>query len=387
MGMAGALPGASWDIMRRKTGIKILRHDRSTAAGAVLGVVAIVFLVGQQLAILFGLFTYMSVLVDHSGADIWVLTKDVDEVNSSGSLPVRYVDRIAALSEVEWVEPLILGGGLFRSREGKYQPVQMVGLPRPRLENGPWRFSEGSVEVLLDYEGATVDGLDLKVLGYPGLFEFYEVSGRRIRISAITRNIRGFGGTIIFTNIEKAREVSGLPPGRCSHIILKARPGSDVTAVAAAVRTLLPSTTVMTSPQLSASTRLFYLLDTGIGSSFGFSVIIGALVGIVIITLTMYTSVLNHRRDYAVLQAMGARKRDVLVVVFWQALMIGLIGIFVGFLLLAGFIAGTRDSRLPANIPLWLPPLHAVFTLILCLLGSTYAMRKAVKVEPASIFR
>jgi putative ABC transport system permease protein len=373
--------------MRRRTGFKILRHDRSTTAGSVLGVVAIVFLVGQQLAILFGLFTYMSVLVDHSGADIWVLTKDVEEVNSSGSLPVRYVDRIAALAEVEWVEPLILGGGSFRSREGKYQPVQMVGLPRPGLENGPWRFDEGSLEVLLDHEGATVDSLDLKVLGYPTLHEFYEVNGRRIRISAITRNIRGFAGTLVFTNIEKAREVTGLPPGRCSHIILKVRTGFDVTAVASAVRTLLPATTVLTSPQLSASTRRFYMLDTGIGSSFGFSVIIGALVGIVIVTLTMYTSVLNHRRDYAVLQAVGARKRDILVVVFWQALIIGLIGIFVGFLLLAGFIAGTRDSQLPANMPLWFPPLHAGITLVLCLLGSTYAMRKAVKVEPASIFR
>ena len=373
--------------MRRRTGFKILRHDRSTTAGSVLGVVAIVFLVGQQLAILFGLFTYMSVLVDHSGADIWVLTRDVEDVNASGSLPVRYVDRIAALAEVEWVEPLVLGGGLFRSREGKVQPVQMVGLPRPRLENGPWRFSEGSLEVLLDTEGATVNNLDLKVLGTPGLFEFYEISGRRIRISAITRNIRGFAGTLVFTNIEKAREVSGLPPGRCSHIILKARPGSDVTAVASVVRTLLPATTVMTSPELSASTRRFYILDTGIGSSFGFSVVIAALVGIIIITLTMSMSVLNHRRDYAVLQALGGRKRDILVVVFWQALMIGLIGIFVGFLLLAGFLAGTRDSRLPSNMPLWFPPLHAALTLILCLLGSTFAMRKAVRVEPASVFR
>jgi putative ABC transport system permease protein len=143
----------------------------------------------------------------------------------------------------------------------------------------------------------------------------------------------------------------------------------------------------MTSPELSASTRRFYILDTGIGSSFGFSVVIAALVRIIIITLTMSMSVLNHRRDYAVLQALGGRKRDILVVVFWQALMIGLIGIFVGFLLLAGFLAGTRDSRLPSHMPLWFPPLHAGITLVLCLLGSTYAMRKAVRVEPASIFR
>jgi hypothetical protein len=74
--------------MRRRTGFKIFKHDRSTTAGAVLGVVAIIFLVGQQLAIMFGLFTHMSVLVDHSGADIWVCTKNLDEVNSSGS-PAR----------------------------------------------------------------------------------------------------------------------------------------------------------------------------------------------------------------------------------------------------------------------------------------------------------
>jgi putative ABC transport system permease protein len=356
-------------------------------AGSVLGVVAIVFLVGQQLAIMFGLFTYMSVLVDHGRADIWVVTKNVDEVNSSGSLPVRYIDRIAALEEVEWVEPLILAGGLFRSRDGKYQPVQMVGLPRPRLEGGPWRFDNGSIDMLLDYEGATVDSLDLKVLGYPALFEFYEVNGRRVRISALTKNIRGFGGTLVFTNIQKAREVAGLPPGRCSHIVLRVKPGNDIAAVRSAVQALLPGTTVLTSRELSTATRLYYILNTGIGSSFGFSTLIGALVGIVIITLTMYTSVINHRRDYAVLQAMGARKRDILVVVFWQGLIIGLIGIFAGFLLLALFIWGTRDSQLPTDMPLWFPPVHALLTLVLSLIGSTVAMRKAVKVEPASIFR
>lgn len=373
--------------MRRKTAVRILRHDRSTTAGAVLGVVAIVFLVGQQLAILFGLFSYMSVLVDHSPADIWVMTKDVDEVNSSGSLPVRYVDRIAGLAEVEWVEPLIFGGGQFRSGRGKAQPVQVVGLPRPGLENGPWRFDRGDLNVLLDYDGITVDGLDLKILGYPSLLDIYEISGRRVRINAVTRNIRGFGANLVFTNFEKAREISGLPPGRCSHIILKLRPGAEAESVAATVRALLPSASVRTSPELAASTRRYYLLETGIGSSFGFSLIISAIVGIVIITLTMYTSVLNHRRDYAVLQAMGGRKLDVLVVVFWQALLIGLIGIFVGFLLLAGFLAGTRGSQLPTSLPGWLPPFHAAVTLVLCLLGSSYAMRQAVKVEPASVFR
>ena len=89
--------------MRSLAALKMLLHDRSTTAGAVLGVVAIVFLVGQQLSVLFGLFNYMTVLVDHSGADIWVCTQSIQNINGAGFMPVRYVDRISGL-------PVEMGG-------------------------------------------------------------------------------------------------------------------------------------------------------------------------------------------------------------------------------------------------------------------------------------
>ena len=83
--------------MRRLAALKMLLHDRATTAGSLLGVIAIVFLVGQQLSVLFGLFSYMSVLVDHSGADIWICSKNTENVNASGSIPIRYLDRIGGL--------------------------------------------------------------------------------------------------------------------------------------------------------------------------------------------------------------------------------------------------------------------------------------------------
>jgi putative ABC transport system permease protein len=107
----------------------------------------------------------------------------------------------------------------------------------------------------------------------------------------------------------------------------------------------------------------------------------------VIIMLTMYTNVLNREKEFAVLRALGARKKDIIVVVFYQAIFIALVGIFAGLLLLAFFLSGTRDSRLPSYMFSWVPPVHAFFTVILCLLGSLLAMRRAVKIEPASAFR
>jgi len=384
---ACAGPGKWQGSVRRFAAWRLLLHDRSTTAGSVLGVVAIIFLVGQQLAVLFGLFSLMSALVDHSGADIWVVTRDTRDVNSTGSLPVRYVDRLSGLPDIEWVEPLVSGGGSFKRADGKFQPVQIIGLARPRMAGGPWRFAAGGLNALFDYDGGTVDKLDLKVLGYPDLSQVVEVNGRRLRINALTRGIRGFSGTLLFTNEDKAREITGTPRTRCSNILVKVKPGRSIAGVIGQIRAILPEAEPIAAPELARNTRLFYVTDTGIGSSFGFSTLIGALVGVVIIMLTMYTTVLNHQRDYAVLRALGARRHDILVIVLFQSLFVGLIGILIGFLLMAGFLAGVRDTRLPAYMPLWLPPIHAAATLLLCVLGSLLAIRRANRIEPASAFR
>ena len=132
--------------MRSLVAFKILLHDRSTTAGALIGVIAIVFLVGQQISVLFGLFTYMSVLVDHAGADIWVCSKNTANVNGAGYIPVRYVDRISGLGEVAWAEPLLFGSANLVTPEGKNEAVQVVGLRNPRGAAGPWRFYQGGRE-------------------------------------------------------------------------------------------------------------------------------------------------------------------------------------------------------------------------------------------------
>jgi len=365
----------------------MLLHDRATTAGSILGVVAIIFLVGQQLSILFALLTYMSVLVDHAGADIWVSTKNTQNVNSGGSLPMTYTERIRGLDEIEWVGPIVTTGGLYRLAGGKYQGVQIVGVTRPDITAGPWRFNRGSIEVLLDREAVTVDQTDLDVLGNPEVGAVSEISGKRVRIGAITQSIRGFEGSLVFTNIDKAREIGSVPPDRCSNILVKVKSGQSIPDVIGKMRGLLPNTEIMSSSDLSRSTRVYYLSNTGIGGSIGFSTLVGTLVGIVIITLTLYTTVLNRQKDFAVLRALGARGKDIAICILFQALFIAVVGLILGFLLLALFLYGTMDSSLPTYMPLWLPPIHAGFTVLLCLAASLLAMRRAVRIEPATAFR
>lgn len=372
--------------LRSLAALRMVVHDRASTAGALLGVVAIVFLVGQQLSILFGLLTFMSVLVDHSGADAWVMSANVRNADAAALIPGRYIDRIAGMREVEWVEPTLIGNGLFRIPDGSFESVRVVGVRRPRLAGGPWAFAKEDERVLLDLESVTVDRLDLRALGNPALDDVTEIGSQRVRIGAFTEGAQGFQGTLVFASIDKVKQIAKTPPGRYSAILVRFRGDADRATAMARLRAVLPECSVFASSELSRMTRRYYFSNTGIGGSFGFSTSIAVLIGVVIISLTMYTSVLNRSRDFAVMRAIGGRRRDIAVVVMNEALIISGAGLFIGFLMLAALLNATRGSPIPSYFPASVPPILAAGTLVVSLLGSLIALRVALKAEPASVF-
>jgi putative ABC transport system permease protein len=372
--------------VRSLTALRIVVHDRSSTAGSVLGVIAIVFLVGQQLSILFGLLSYMSVLVDHSGADAWILSANARNVDAVNQISARYLHRVIGLEEVQWAEPLLNTGSAFRRLDGSIENVRVVGVRRPRMVGGPWEFAQGDERALLDREAVTVDRLDLEKLGNPRLHQVTEVGERAVHVGAMTDGARGFQGTLVFTSLDKAQEITKSSRGRYSAILVKFREGVDKQGAIQRLRAILPECSVFGTAELSNLTRTYYLTNTGIGGSFGFSTTIGVLIGMVIISLTMYTGVMGRATDFAVMRAMGARKSDVAVVVFVSTLIIAVVGLFLGFVMLSTLLNATGRSEIPSYFPSYLPFFLAVGTLVVSILGSLIAVRQALKADPSSVF-
>ncbi|NLI78203.1 MAG: FtsX-like permease family protein [Candidatus Riflebacteria bacterium] len=372
--------------MRSLVALRLVLHDRTSTAGALLGVVAIVFLVGQQLSVFFGLLTFMSVLVDHSGADAWIMSREARNIDAGKLISARYLDRVVGLPEVEWAEPVLMGSNLFRTQDGSFESVRLVGSRRPRYAGGPWQFAEGDQQALLDGEAITVDRLDLPKLARPAVDDRTEIGDRRVRIRAITKGARGFQGTLVFASLEKVREITRTPPGQVSAIVVRFARHADRAAALARLRASLPYASVYRTDELATLTRRYYITNTGIGGSFGFSTIIAVLIGVVIISLTMYTSVLSRTRDFAVMRAIGARRRDIAFVVFAETLIITGIGLFLGFVMLAGLLNATLDSSIPSHLPRAVPVALAIGTLFVSLLGSLFALRTALQADPATVF-
>ncbi len=314
------------------------------------------------------------------------MSKNVTSSDAGNMISLRYLDRIVGLPEVEWAEPVLIGNGLFRSSSGFYESVRVVGCRRPRFAGGPWRFAQADEHALLDLEAITVDRLDLAKLGNPALEEITEIGQKRVRVRAVTNGARGFQGTLVFASIEKVREISRTPPGRASVILVRFAAGSDAAQAITRLRAILPYCSVYSNAELSGLTRRYYFSNTGIGGSFGFSTLIAVLIGAVIISLTMYTSVLGRTQDFAVMRAIGARKSDIAVVVFMETAIIAGTGLFIGFIMLAILLNKTGNSSIPSYFPEYVAPLLAAVTLIVSLMGSVIALRTAIKTDPAAVF-
>jgi len=372
--------------MRSYAAFRMVLHDRASTTGALLGVVAIVFLVGQQLSILFGLLNYMSVLVDHSGADAWITSANIRNADAGNLISGRYLDRVMGLDELEWAEPILIGNGLFKTKDGSFESVRVIGVKRPRLAGGPWEFAQGDERSLLDLESITVDRLDLEKLGNPAIGDITEIGDKQVSVGAITEGARGFQGTLVFASLDKVKDISRTPPGRYSAILVKFKEKVNKEEAIARLKLILPECAVFSTSELSALTRNYYFSNTGIGGSFGFSTVIAILIGMVIISLTMYTSVLGRSKDFAVMRAMGGRKIDIAVIVISEALIIAGIGVFLGFLMLSTLLNATNGSSIPSFLPAQVPIILGVGTIFISLLGSLIALRVAIKAEPASVF-
>jgi putative ABC transport system permease protein len=100
----------------------------------------------------------------------------------------------------------------------------------------------------------------------------------------------------------------------------------------------------------------------------------------------MYTSVLGRAKDFAVMRAIGGRRRDIAVVVVSEALIIASVGVFTGFVMLATLLNATRGSAIPSFFPVFITPALAIGTVLVSFLGSLIALRVALKADPASVF-
>ncbi len=178
-------------------------------------------------------------------------------------------------------------------------------------------------------------------------------------------------------------------PGAPNIILLRLAPGADGKAVQAALRARLPAydSQIRTVPEAIASDRRFQTTQKPVGIVFGFGIVIGFLVGLIIVYQVLSTDVADHIREYATFKAIGYRQGFFRSIVYEEAAILAMLGFVPGFLgALALYAAVAAATGLPISMTWPRAPAVLLATLAMCAASGAFATRRLKRAEPADLF-
>lgn len=219
----------------------------------------------------------------------------------------------------------------------------------------------------------------------------FETQGRTLTVYATFAGGGGFGGDGYM--IVSDQTFLAMFPARRStapdHILLRLRPGADVDRVVGRLRGLVsdPSLRIRSYADAADEEVSYQQTKRPTGIIFGFGVLIGVLVGLVIVNQVLSTDVADHLREYATFKAMGYGRGFFISIVLEEAMILGILGF------VPGVIFGTTILTLMGKIttlPLAVSPGMAlvvlVGTVLFSALSGAIATRRLAAADPADLF-
>jgi putative ABC transport system permease protein len=119
----------------------------------------------------------------------------------------------------------------------------------------------------------------------------------------------------------------------------------------------------------------------------GTTVVLGCLVGIVVVALTLYTSTMEHLKEFGTVKAIGGSNGQIYMLLGEQAMIAAFIGyaIGVGQAYISGFFMAKGGMHLLITPTLLLTVFAG--TLLFCLGSAVLSFRTIANLDPAMVFR
>jgi putative ABC transport system permease protein len=144
---------------------------------------------------------------------------------------------------------------------------------------------------------------------------------------------------------------------------------------------------VWTKAEFARQSKIYWVSQTGAGGGILIAAILGFLIGLMVVSQTIYATTLENLEEFATLKALGATRWFVVRVVLTQSLVCGALGCALGLAAALPFVDAARGMIAWIYTPWWLPPAMFVPTMAMCCLAAIVSIRAALAVEPAKVFR
>lgn len=362
---------------------KSLLHEKGKLLLSVLGVAAALTLIVLLMGFREGLYATLTAYVDSMHADLIVAQSGVKGFFASNSaIPAGIHGEIDTASGAADTGHILVADVIL-ARGTTKTPAMLVGYNPATGIGGPWALSEGRAveaddEVALDLWLAQRNGV--------GVGDEIEVLDRTLRVVGLTRETASWMSPYIFVSQGAAEEMLGRTD-TASFYFVYLPDGADVEAAVRAVEAEVPGVDALRPDEVAVADRevLAAVMETPIVVMLAIS----AVIGVAVMGLTAYTAVIDRRRDYGVLKAVGAGRaqlsRLVVVETLYRAVL--------GFVLGTGMSYGTAAliMRLWPQFTIVISPQSVAAAgasaLVMTVLAALLPIRRVAAIDPAVVFK
>jgi putative ABC transport system permease protein len=373
-----------------RVALSMLLGDKSKYLSLVFGLAFAVLLITQQGSIFFGLMLRSTgPLQNISQPDLWVTDPFVKWVSETRNLADADLNRVRSVPGVAWAEPFFSTRAVAELPGGDFRGVNIVGISRSTMVGRPPEVTVGRLEDLLIPDAIMIEESARDKLAFPQVGDVLKLNDRRAVVVGFVRAKSGFDSpAVMYTTYKNATTYVPLGRNRLSYVLVGVQPGADVREVQARIDEI-PRLKALTPDELRWRTVWFILGETGIGINFGITVLLGFIVGLVVSAAIFYQFTLDNLRNFAVLKAMGARRRMLAGMVLLQALVVGVVGFGIGVGGAAVFsLFGRRPGAELATYFPWQLMVGGLVAMLLCIsLGSLLSLQRVLRLEPGIVFK
>jgi putative ABC transport system permease protein len=388
---------------------KTLFHDRVPFAVAQAGIIFSVGLVSIQVGLFFGFTRSTSTIIDHAEADIWVVSKTMQQLDVTLPIPYqRFLDAMQ-VDGVNRAEPFIFQEVTWQQSTHPIAPVTVIGIePESQLFRlAP--ITQERLNPLSTPYTALLNRSDLEPLNITtdiaSLDTLATLNTLPVKIVGVTQGLRSMvSSPFLFTAVDSSYAYVSHTPGdfsappmfpaplqpthQITAVLVRAQPGQNLQDLKARLGLALPDTRAYTQKEFSQLTQTYWLNNTGVTFILGMGAVVAIVVGTVVVSQVLYMGVVRHLGEYATLKAMGASNGVLYRIVLEQALWMALLGYFPGLGLCAALGAWTAQTQ---AIQIIITPPIALGVLGLTLgMGATsavVALQKVANLDPALVFQ
>ena len=373
-----------------------LTHNRTRFAAALAGVAFADILILMQLGFLGALVGSIRLPYDQFAADILISASDMNTLADGSPLPRQRMFEALAVPGVKSATPLYYGKLDWRQPDGTQRSLDIFG-----IDPAVVTFRTPAINAALDELKISDRTLiDRKTRNPPrGLFEGiargetyrFEAKGRTLTVVGTFTIGGGFAadGYLVVSDQTFLKLFPQRVAGAPNHILITLEPGADRALVVAGLAAVLPSydSIVRTVDDAVARDQSYQTTQRPVGIVFGFGIVIGVLVGIIIVYQVLSTDVADHIREYATFKAIGYPQRFFLGIVFEEALVLAILGFVPGLVIaLALYALVAATTGLPLAMTAGRAVAVLLGTIAMCTISGAVATRRLARADPADLF-